>query len=146
MPKDVHLFLLIHGLWGESSWSPMKTAPSLLTPGRPFHLAAAQYELESAWCEGDTPPQTPPDTLASDPLDSLDSLSGEDTPLLTPPYSPDPNTSSFTYARSVREDLVVIVAEGMTSQLTYDGVDVCASRVAWEVSQTHPSLTTRLPS
>jgi hypothetical protein len=32
------------------------------------------------------------------------------------------------------EDLVVMIAGGMTSQLTYDGVDVCASRVAWEVS------------
>lgn len=31
------------------------------------------------------------------------------------------------------EELVVMVAGGMTSQLTYDGIDVCASRVAWEV-------------
>lgn len=30
---------------------------------------------------------------------------------------------------------MTVVAEGMTSQLTYDGVDVCASRVAWEVDQ-----------
>ena len=35
------------------------------------------------------------------------------------------------------EELVVIIAGGMTSQLTYDGIDVCASRVAWEVSVTH---------
>lgn len=36
--------------------------------------------------------------------------------------------------RGSEEDLVVIIAGGMTSQLTYDGIDVCASRVAWEVS------------
>jgi hypothetical protein len=36
---------------------------------------------------------------------------------------------------SSRDDLVVVVAEGMTAKLTYDGVDVCASRVAWEVGQ-----------
>lgn len=35
---------------------------------------------------------------------------------------------------SGQEELVVVIAGGMTSQLTYDGVDVCASRVAWEVS------------
>ena len=27
----------------------------------------------------------------------------------------------------------MVIAGGMTSKLTYDGVDVCASRVAWEV-------------
>lgn len=32
------------------------------------------------------------------------------------------------------DELVVMIAGGMTSKLTYDGVDVCASRVAWEVS------------
>jgi hypothetical protein len=32
------------------------------------------------------------------------------------------------------EELVIVIAGGMTSQLTYDGIDVCASRVAWEVS------------
>ncbi|KAE8538279.1 hypothetical protein D1P53_005621 [Cryptococcus gattii VGV] len=33
------------------------------------------------------------------------------------------------------EELVVMVAGGMTSQLTYDGIDVCASRVAWELDE-----------
>jgi hypothetical protein len=33
------------------------------------------------------------------------------------------------------EELVVVIAGGMTSDLTYDGVDVCASRVAWEVDE-----------
>ena len=31
------------------------------------------------------------------------------------------------------KQLVVMIAGGMTSQLTYDGIDICASRVAWEV-------------
>lgn len=43
-------------------------------------------------------------------------------------------SSTETAIASEREELVVMVAEGMTSTLTYDGVDVCASRVAWEVS------------
>lgn len=94
---DVHLFLLIHGLWG--------TFPTdlVLTTGKPCHLDAARNELEAAW-EGRTPP-------------NVDSGRG----------SPAERTSS------TKEELVVVVAEGMTSKLTYDGVDVCASRVAWEV-------------
>lgn len=43
--------------------------------------------------------------------------------------SPDPSATRH------RDDLVVLVAEGMTSKLTYDGVDVCASRCAYEVSE-----------
>lgn len=68
MGTNVHVVLLIHGLWGS-----------------PAHLAEAKQELEAAWGEGEG------------------------------------------------EELVVMVAGGMTSQLTYDGIDVCASRVAWEV-------------
>lgn len=74
------------------------------------------------------PPQTPPDTLSVADFDL-----NEETPLLTPPYSPDLNACFKYTRRTVRDDLAVVVAEGMTSQLTYDGVDVCASRVAWEV-------------
>lgn len=33
------------------------------------------------------------------------------------------------------DELVIMIAGGMTSKLTYDGIDVCASRVAWEVSR-----------
>jgi len=33
-----------------------------------------------------------------------------------------------------REELVVMIGGGMTSQLAYDGIDVCASRVLMEVS------------
>ena len=32
------------------------------------------------------------------------------------------------------DEMVILIAGGMTSQLTYDGIDVCASRVAFEVS------------
>lgn len=70
MGTNVHLVLLIHGLWGS-----------------PAHLRVAGEELEAAWGEG----------------------------------------------RAGGGELVVMVAGGMTSQLTYDGIDVCASRVAWEV-------------
>jgi hypothetical protein len=31
------------------------------------------------------------------------------------------------------EEMVILIAGGMSSQLTYDGIDVCASRVAFEV-------------
>ncbi|RSH84249.1 uncharacterized protein EHS24_005761 [Apiotrichum porosum] len=106
--KDVHLFLLIHGLW------------------------AARTELEAAWAASlgdDSAAQTPPDNGS---------------PLITPAHSPDAEpTNPFTHTHSFMpqapasagEELVVVVAEGMTSQLTYDGIDVCASRVAWEVDQ-----------
>lgn len=73
MGTNVHVVLLIHGLWGS-----------------PAHLAEAKQELEAAWGEGEG------------------------------------------------EELVVMVAGGMTSQLTYDGIDVCASRVAWEVRPPPP--------
>jgi hypothetical protein len=43
----------------------------------------------------------------------------------------DPVVESSTKAGG--EELVIVIAGGMTSQLTYDGIDVCASRVAWEV-------------
>ena len=39
-----------------------------------------------------------------------------------------------SYTKGGDEELVIVIAGGMTSQLTYDGIDVCASRVAWEVS------------
>ena len=38
-----------------------------------------------------------------------------------------------SYTKGGDEELVIVIAGGMTSQLTYDGIDVCASRVAWEV-------------
>jgi hypothetical protein len=43
----------------------------------------------------------------------------------------DPVVESRT--KGDEEELVIVIAGGMTSQLTYDGIDVCASRVAWEV-------------
>lgn len=44
-------------------------------------------------------------------------------------------------AVSSKLDMVVIVAGGIGGTLTYDGVDVCASRVAWEVCEASLSLT-----
>ncbi|BEI82351.1 hypothetical protein CcaverHIS002_0302190 [Cutaneotrichosporon cavernicola] len=100
---DIHLFLLIHGLWG-----------------RPVHLAEAKAELEAAW-NRPTPPTSP-------------SRSG--TPCASPSLSDDSDSTMVdSFAFTARDDLVVVVAQGMTAKLTYDGVDVCASRVAWEVDQ-----------
>jgi hypothetical protein len=45
----------------------------------------------------------------------------------------DPVVESRVESEQDGEELVVVIAGGMTSQLTYDGVDVCASRVAFEV-------------
>ncbi len=50
---------------------------------------------------------------------------------------PDDETVVDSVIGDGKEELVVVVAGGMTSQLTYDGVDVCASRVAWEVRGEH---------
>ncbi|GMK58171.1 hypothetical protein CspeluHIS016_0502030 [Cutaneotrichosporon spelunceum] len=100
---DVHLFLLIHGLWG-----------------RPNHLSEAKAELEAAW-KSSSPSTTPSTDQTPCPSPSL-STGSDDTAVNSFPCTP-------------RDDLVVVVAEGMTAKLTYDGVDVCASRVAWEVDQ-----------
>ena len=45
--------------------------------------------------------------------------------------SDDPIVESTTSGSG--EELVIVIAGGMNSQLTYDWIDVCASRVAWEV-------------
>jgi hypothetical protein len=45
----------------------------------------------------------------------------------------DPIVESTTETKGGEEELVIVIAGGMTSQLTYDGIDVCASRVAYEV-------------
>lgn len=72
-------------------------------------------------------------------LTSVDSGDESDKPAVNGAASPTFSersllSSTETAIASEREELVVMVAEGMTSTLTYDGVDVCASRVAWEVS------------
>lgn len=149
---DVHLFLLIHGLWGESFASSLPSPPpsasmppsflhfpkaeeAKLTLGHPVHLAEAKAELEAAWhtraTSGADTPSTPdvhdPDTPTPCLTPSVSSYDSDDTMV---------NSYNFT---PHGHDLVVVVAEGMTSTLTYDGVDVCASRVAWEVSPSPPT-------
>jgi len=78
--------------------------------GSPAHLAAAKEELENAWSSKQN-------------IKVNTAVSGS---------SEDP-TVTTTVNDGGSEELVMVVAGGMTSQLTYDGVDVCASRVAWEV-------------
>lgn len=157
---DVHLFLLIHGLWGTS---PL---PALLTTGKPGHLDMARIELESAWAINEMARDrraarlgvgvSVGDCLAPTPPNVDSGASSEQaSPALQTCVLPDNEGAADTNANgnaanakgtsngtSTRkrpapagsEELVVVVAQGMTAKLTYDGVDVCASRVAWEVS------------
>lgn len=82
--------------------------------GSPAHLAVAKEELESEYRTSQPGPSTSNSTKISGPND-------------------DPVVESRVSGGG-DEELVVVIAGGMTSQLTYDGVDVCASRVAYEVS------------
>ncbi|KAK4686579.1 hypothetical protein P7C73_g3539, partial [Tremellales sp. Uapishka_1] len=84
--------------------------------GSPVHLASAKEVLEMIWKGSQS--------------------AAEHTRTTGPAEDP---TMATTLTKDGREEeLVVVVAGGMTSQLTYDGVDVCASRVAWEVSAVSP--------
>lgn len=97
----------------------------------------AKEELEAAWVAAH-PAQV--HAVRAD-ADSQVSGPAED-PVITKTLkvSPSPSSSS-SHAQSHAgleedgdgEELVIMIAGGMTSQLTYDGIDVCASRVAWEV-------------
>jgi hypothetical protein len=82
-------------------------AISSLTSGSPEHLAEAKSVLEETY-HG----------------------SASTTHIHGP--SSDPTIES-TSVRGGDDRLVVMIAGGMSSKLTYDGIDVCASRVAWEV-------------
>ncbi|WVW78563.1 hypothetical protein I302_100519 [Kwoniella bestiolae CBS 10118] len=82
--------------------------------GSPSHLSVAKEELEKLWNgdrvsqDVDGPAEDP--TITSEMREEGGHGHGE-------------------------EELVIMIAGGMTSQLTYDGVDVCASRVAYEVDK-----------
>lgn len=155
MPSsNVHLVILIHGLWGElllaSSWRcdeiPMRY--NVLMIGSPAHLAAAKHELESTWIashggtNGDegvdqhVREETSHTGPSEDPVIATEisvedaNVGGQDRPL-DGGHNPEAVGGDAT---GDGEELVVVIAGGMTSQLTYDGVDVCASRVMWEVS------------
>ncbi|WWC67845.1 uncharacterized protein I206_101762 [Kwoniella pini CBS 10737] len=106
MAERVHLVVLIHGLWGS-----------------PAHLAVAKEELEKAWSgqklsqDVSGPPEDP--TIITE---------------LSSPLSPSNGNDSKTKGSNPEDgQLVIMIAGGMTSQLTYDGIDVCASRVAYEI-------------
>lgn len=95
----------------------------------------AKEELEAAWVAAH------PAQVHAVRADSQVSGPAED-PVITKTLKVSPSLSpSHAQSQShagVEEDgdgeeLVIMIAGGMTSQLTYDGIDVCASRVAWEV-------------
>lgn len=101
-------------------------------PGSPSHLFAAEEELEKEW------------TRRHGAVDKATAVSGPDEdPTIKTKLNNDPNGSLSSEnghsdghaGNDDDEELVVVIAGGMTSQLTYDGIDVCASRVAWEVSR-----------
>ncbi|KAK1926452.1 putative serine esterase-domain-containing protein [Papiliotrema laurentii] len=121
--KNVHLVILIHGLWGS-----------------PAHLFAAKEELENAWKA-----KTGGNELETEVVGD------EEDPTITTSLGSGPrgrggrggSQGQAEGEGSGQEELVVVIAGGMTSQLTYDGVDVCASRVAWEVDQEIEKIETR---
>ena len=112
----------------------------MLMVGSPAHLFAAKEELEKAWkdrtntCTKTTTtteirgPDEDPTISTNLKADPAPSPAGERTS--TSPLS------AHAEGETGEEELVVVIAGGMTSQLTYDGIDVCASRVAWEVRST----------
>ena len=111
-----------------------------MSTGSPQHLAVAKEELENAYAEsrGIKRRNTEVRGTNDDPVI---------TTTLEPEHrseasAPGPNHAEENVhaaggghegEEEDGEEMVVVIAGGMTSQLTYDGVDVCASRVAWEV-------------
>jgi hypothetical protein len=131
--NSVHLVVLIHGLWGELTVNAYQSkCPTLashlsilfkLIKGAPEHLFAAKEELQKAWDEKHGIRQK--DTAVK---------GSEEDPTITTTIKPDTAGRGALGQAGSGEELVIMIAGGMTSKLTYDGIDVCASRVAWEVS------------
>lgn len=112
---------------------------SKLTPGRAQHLDEAKQALLKAWSEslGSRADEIMVNGDAN--ITTVDSGDESEKTEVNGDASPTFSEASLlsstaTAIANERQELVVMVAEGMTSTLTYDGVDVCASRVAWEVS------------
>ncbi|OCF40927.1 lipid particle protein [Kwoniella heveanensis CBS 569] len=122
---SVHLVVLIHGLWGS-----------------PAHLAVAKEELEKAWLDAHGKGKP---TSGSAGKEAEDIEGPAEDPIVTSRLtkSNSENGNLSANGRGPRDaanlgeedELVIMIAGGMTSQLTYDGVDVCASRVAYEVDR-----------
>ncbi|WRT64856.1 uncharacterized protein IL334_001792 [Kwoniella shivajii] len=117
--SSVHLVVLIHGLWGS-----------------PTHLAVAKEELEKAWLAHKD--------HGSETNKTQDVSGPDEDPTITTKLSSNSVEGQVGKERTKEDDeeekdvepeLVIMIAGGMTSQLTYDGIDVCASRVAYEVDQ-----------
>ena len=174
--RGVHLFVLIHGLWGEPPPPPpfpraFATQSRVLTRlGGPGHLQAAKEELIRHWQaqrggqsssvktsvdesgDGDDPTVTT-EVEAEGPRQRSGRLRAKENGLsyaeaakhATQEGSGNnagdpPSTNSHALREKDKDestapdDLVVVIAGGMSSTLTYDGIDVNASRVAWEVN------------
>ncbi|AAW43063.2 hypothetical protein CNBD5510 [Cryptococcus deneoformans B-3501A] len=110
---NVHLVLLIHGLWGC-----------------PAHLSVAKEELEAAWVASHSASHSAASTPRTPRTHAQVSGPAED-PVITKTLQ----VPTHHAEGEEQEELVIMIAGGMTSQLTYDGIDVCASRVAWEVDE-----------
>lgn len=98
-PKNVHLVVLVHGLWGESVLAERSPGTQLfISSGNPRHLAVAHEELQQAHEQAIEKARQEGDVA--------------DLP-----------------------ELHAIVAQGNEGTHTYDGIDVCAGRVAKEIDR-----------
>lgn len=98
-PKNVHLVVLVHGLWGKRArTSGLRNADRSFPPGNPRHLAVAHEELQQAYERACDKARQEGD------IDAL-------------------------------PELQALVAQGNEGTHTYDGIDVCAGRVAKEIDR-----------
>ncbi|EIW68769.1 hypothetical protein TREMEDRAFT_31933 [Tremella mesenterica DSM 1558] len=77
--------------------------------GNPLHLSAAKAELEDAWSHRH---------ISEEMSGRIPEMKGNDVD-----------------GQEGENEMIILIPEGMTSQLTYDGIDVCASRVLYEVDR-----------
>jgi hypothetical protein len=91
-------------------------------------MSVAKEELEAAWAERKSSKDALHKRTRTTP--------GESAPVTVTHVTTD--TSNGNGARDNEEqgeeELVVMVAGGMEDSLTNDGIDICATRVAYEVS------------
>lgn len=97
--KNVHLVVLIHGLWGESVVIfRIQVADHGFPLGNPKHLNVAHEELEEAYAKAQ-------------------------------------EKARLAQSTGDLPELRILVAQGNEGTHTYDGIDVCAGRVANEIDR-----------
>lgn len=95
-------------------------------------MSVAKEELESAWAER----KSSKDALRK----RTRNTSGESAPVTVTHVTTDTSSGKAASDNEEQgeevddEELVVMVAGGMEDSLTNDGIDICATRVAYEVS------------